>query len=410
MDQLKFVRAMKARQLLGITIVSFNHVCSGVGFTGTYKHVYGTNIREEITDATVLAIADDLKAMQSASRLIVGKFFYATMNIGYEKMTAEIFYDEQFAGEDYKREIHEQFLGHPWRRDARAMKNWNIACDKTINTELQDAGFILPEDAYYSEGEEIGKSSEWIFARMREDEKPEPEEDGEGKGTPDPLGELRDAPNGLDDKGDPSPTEQEWKERVIGAMSQAKLAGKLPGGMVRALQQALKPRLDIRSLLLRFFSERAMADYSWSKPNTRYIAQGLYLPSLESHSLGNVAIMVDTSGSIDETSLDYARGIVESVIEECNPSSVTVYYADAAVCGVERFEQGEPLKWEPIGGGGTNFIPVLERIQKDDEAVCALCITDLDGTFPKESPSIPVVWLATTERIAPFGETITLDR
>lgn len=111
MDQIKFVRAMKARRLLGITIVSHNHVCSGIGFTGTYKHVYGANIREEITDATVLAIAEELKAMQSASRLIVGKFFYASMNFGETKMKVEIFYDEQFAGQDYKKEIHEQFLG-----------------------------------------------------------------------------------------------------------------------------------------------------------------------------------------------------------------------------------------------------------------------------------------------------------
>lgn len=305
-------------------------------------------------------------------------------------------------------------LGHPWRRDARAMKNWNIACDKTINTELRDAGFILPEDAYYSEDEEIGKSSEWIFARLGEDEKPEPEEDGNGKSKPDPLGELRDAPTGTDETGEPAPTEQEWKERVIGAMSQAKLAGKLPAGMVRAIQQALKPRLDVRSLLLRFFSERATADYSWSKPNTRYIAQGLYLPSLDSRSLGNVSIMVDTSGSIDETSLDYARGIVESVIEECNPSSVTVYYADAAVCGIERFEQGEPLKWEPIGGGGTNFCPVLEAIEEAEEAVCILCISDLDGTFPEVAPNIPVVWLVAESYrgflTAPFGEQIQIDR
>lgn len=297
-------------------------------------------------------------------------------------------------------------LGHPWRRDARSMNNWNIACDKTINTELREAGFTLPNDAYYADGDEVGKSSEWIFSRMGEDPKDDPQGDNNG----DSLGELRDAPNGTDGNGDPSPTEAEWKERVIGAMAQAKLAGKIPAGMARAIQQALKPRLDVRSLLLRFFSERAQSDYTWSKPNTRYIAQGLYLPSLESHSLGNVAIMVDTSGSIDATSLDYARGIVESVIEECNPLSVTVYYADAKVCGVERFEQGEPLVWQPKGGGGTNFIPVLQAIEEDGEAVCALCITDLDGTFPENGPDIPVIWLATTDRIAPFGETVSIDR
>lgn len=296
-------------------------------------------------------------------------------------------------------------LGHPWRRDARSMKKWNIACDKTINTELVNSGFILPDDAYYSEGDEVGKSSEWIFARMGEDDKPE---DGDGAG--DSLGELRDAPQNDDANGDGPPTEQEWKERVQGALQQAKLAGKLPSSMQRTIQQALKPRLDVRSLLLRFFSERCASDYTWAKPNTRYIAQGLYLPSLDSRSLGNVAIMVDTSGSIDATSLDYARGIVESVIDECNPLSVTVYYSDAQVCAVERFEQGEPLTWKPQGGGGTDFRPVLQAVEEDGDAVCVLCITDLEGTFPDTAPDVPVLWLATTDIIAPFGETVPIDR
>lgn len=299
-------------------------------------------------------------------------------------------------------------LGHPWRRDARSIGNWNIACDKTINTELKDAGFILPDDAYYAEGDEVGKSSEWIFSRMGES-KPKDDPNGNGKG--DSLGELRDAPTSDDGKGNPAPTEAEWKERVIGAMQQAKLAGKLPASMQRTIQQSLKPRLDIRSLLLRFFSERCASDYTWTKPNPRYIGLGLYLPSLESHSLGNVAIMVDTSGSIDATSLDYARGIVESVIDECNPLSVTVYYSDAAVASVERFEQGEALTWKPQGGGGTNFIPVLKAIEDAGDVVCALCITDLEGTFPENGPDgIPVLWLATKDHVAPFGETILLDQ
>jgi predicted metal-dependent peptidase len=91
----------------------------------------------------------------------------------------------------------------------------------------------------------------------------------------------------------------------------------MPGGLARSVQQALKPRIDVRSLLLRFFSERSTGDYSWTRPNSRYLSQGLYLPALESKALGEVAIMVDTSGSVNEVSLSYARSIVESVIDEC---------------------------------------------------------------------------------------------
>ena len=312
-------------------------------------------------------------------------------------------------------------MGHPWRRDGRGMKQWNVATDMAINSELRESGFSLPSCAVYPNAGENGKSAEWYYARQQESDTPQDDphgngdpsdgqgDPGTGQGTPDPLGEVRDAPTGADADGDPAPTETEWKERAAQAVNSAKMAGKLPGGLSRAVQQALKPRLDIRSLLLRFFSERSTGDYSWTRPNSRYIAQGLYLPALESKALGEIAIGIDTSGSVDSISLNYARGIVESVIEECSPAAVTVHYFDSTVQRVDRFERGESLTWEPMGGGGTSFVEVLEAIELEGTAVCAVVITDLQGTFP-DSCSLPVLWLATEEGTAPFGETVPLDR
>ena len=237
--------------------------------------------------------------------------------------------------------------------------------------------------------------------------------DGQGRGETDPLGELLDAPTDAE-RGPrtPAPTEGEWKQRAASAMQQAKMQGKMPGGMAREVERALRPRVDVRSLLLRFFSERSTGDYSWTRPNTRYLSQGLYLPALESKSLGEVSIMVDTSGSVDAVSLAYARAIVESVIEECvTPLRSPSIMPMQPVCKVDRFEQGEPLTWQPAGGGGTDFRPALEAIERDGAPVCAICISDLYGTFPEVPPALPVLWLSTTEGLsAPFGETVFVDR
>ena len=119
--------------------------------------------------------------------------------------------------------------------------------------------------------------------------------------------------------------------------------------------------------------------------------------------------MVDTSGSVDAASLAYARAIVEDVISECAPAAVTVWYSDAKVCKVDRFEQGESLVWEPAGGGGTDFRPALKAIEDEGTAVAVLCITDLYGSFP-DGCALPVLWLATTDKIAPFGETVPLPQ
>ena len=309
-------------------------------------------------------------------------------------------------------------LGHPWRRDGRNQKRFNVACDRAINRDLEQSGFTLPPDHEIATGDEVGKSAEWIYARL-----PEPGEndgqgggsgpgsgDGNGQGTPDPLGEVRDAPTGPDSDGEPAPTEGEWKQRAASAAQQAKMRGDLPGGLARQVESALRPRIDVRSLLLRFFSERATADYSWSRPNPRYLSQGLYLPALESKTLGPVAIYIDTSGSMDSVSLQYAQGVTEQVIEECSPASLDVFYGDAALCAVDHFEQGEPLVWRPKGGGGTDFAPVIEEVDKQGTAACMVIISDLDGAFPAP-PSIPVIWLSTEEGVsAPFGETVYLDR
>lgn len=424
-------------------------------------------------------------------------------SMGYNPKFIESLSHDRIVG-TYVHEISHCAQGHPWRRGNRDPKLWNIACDKVINVLLRDAGFVLPDGVYYAQGEELGKSAEWIYARMaaqqaeeqaaqKEAEQPEEQEeqeqdeeqdeeqdgdqdgdgdeeqdgedgDGEGQGDSDqegegdddgegqdgegdsdgqgdadgeqeggsdgqgsgqgegdddegdPLGEVRDAPVDEDEDGDPPPTEQEWKEKVMIAYQTALSQGKGSDGLQRAVQDALRPRLDPRALLLRFFTERAAADYSWRTPNPRYQGHNLYLPALRDNTLGRIAIMVDTSGSMDESALANARGIVESVIEECKPTSVDLYYADDAVQQFDHFEQGEPLVWRPAGGGGTDFRPTFEAIANEPEVVCTVAITDLEGTFPDHEPDAPVIWLVppvrwawSTLRKAPWGETVNLE-
>lgn len=334
-------------------------------------------------------------------------------NLGYNPVFIESLSHDELVGL-IKHEILHCAMGHPWRREGREGKQWNIAADLAINP---DCG-TLPKGALVPDATQRGKSAEWIYARLPQ---PKPSKQqaqgGNGQGTPqpgngkpDPAGEVRDAPTGKDAEGNPAPTEGEWKQRTAEALQSAKMQGALSGGLARMVEAALDKRIDVRSLLLRFMTERSRADYSWSTPNSRYIAQGLYLPALQSVSMGEVAIMVDTSGSVDAQSLSYARAIVEDVISESSPIRVSVWYADSKVCHVAIFEQGEPLVWEPKGGGGTDFRPALKAIEDEGTAVCVLCITDLWGTFPASAPTLPVLWLSTTDKIAPFGETIPLGQ
>jgi predicted metal-dependent peptidase len=301
--------------------------------------------------------------------------------------------------------------GHPWRKDGREHRKFNIACDKAINSLLKEAGFTLPKQAYYAEGPEEGQSAEWIYARLP-DLPPQQGGSGQGQGDPTGQGEVRDAPTtpgqGEDEKD--VPTEAEWQQATKQAALAAKAQGKLPASLKRLIDEIGETRVDWKSTLRRFVQERAKADYAWNKPNSRYLSLGLYLPALESHELGEIAIAVDTSGSIDDVALAMAKAEVTAVLDECQPSATTVYYADAAVAGCDRFERGDLLDWRPKGGGGTDFRPVFKAVEDQETTpVCLIFISDLMGTFPDET-TVPTIWVTDTKGItAPIGETVRMS-
>jgi len=56
--------------------------------------------------------------------------------------------------------------------------------------------------------------------------------------------------------------------------------GSSPAGLDRVIEQTNRSKIDWRSALRRFAQEVARRDYSWFRPNSRYMPQGLYLPSL----------------------------------------------------------------------------------------------------------------------------------
>lgn len=302
--------------------------------------------------------------------------------------------------------------GHPWRRDDRQFLPFNIACDKVINSTLKEAGFTLPPQAYYAEGPEEGQSAEWIYARFPVQEVGSSGQGDGEEGTGDPLGEVRDAPTAAKDgdgKDEDVPTEADWQQATKQAAMAAKAQGKLPGSLARFADQVTQPKVDWKSALRRFVQERGKSDYTWSKPNRRFIGMGLYLPELESHELGEIAIAVDTSGSIDNVALAAAKAEVTAVIDECKPSAVTVYYADAAIAQADRFERGDMLDWRPKGGGGTDFRPVFKACEDAEvQPLCIIYISDLQGTFG-EPPDIPTVWVTDGPSLAPFGETLRMS-
>lgn len=294
--------------------------------------------------------------------------------------------------------------GHPWRRDGREAKKWNVAADYAINGVIKEAGISLPAGSLDPTGDQVGKSSEYIYDRLP-DMPPDP--NGGGGGVP---GEVRDSPTpDADNPDDDTMSEGQWQEITRNAAVQAKSRGQLPASLDRFAKQAAVSRVDWKATLRKFVQENARADYSWTRPSSRYISQGIYLPGLKSEDMPAVAIGVDTSGSMDDISLAKAKAEVIAVMDETKPTRVDVLYADARVASHDTFERDEEIVFKPAGGGGTDFRPVFEAIEAmEEKPACVIYITDLCGTFPNVAPEIPTLWVTDTDLIAPFGETIKM--
>ena len=140
---------------------------------------------------------------------------------------------------------------------------------------------------------------------------------------------------------------KEWGIAAEQALRSAKACGHEPAGVDRPLSESRQSRQDWRALLRDFVAATRPSDYRWSPPNRRYIASGLYLPSVERRGLGEIVIAVDTSGSIGRLELEQFAGEISAISEEAQPEAIHVVYCDAAVQSAQQFGPSEPVGLEP---------------------------------------------------------------
>lgn len=335
--------------------------------------------------------------------------------------------------------MHPAMLHHV-RQDEREDLDWNRAADYAINPHLIEAGLTLPEggliDARYS-----GKAAEEIYNQIHMTPDPNgqhqgPQGDGQdgagnGQGNQDPNqnpngqgtepnnppGQNPNDPGGCGQvmrapKQEHTQQQNEWRVNLAQAAQAAQAQGKLPASIARMVEDTLNPKADWRELLRAFVERSARNDYNWTRPNTRHLQRGFYLPTLISDQLPPITVAVDTSGSIRPAQLAQFAAELSDMLTQYR-TRATVVYCDAAIARIEEYETDDlPLKLNPAGFGGTDFRPVFEWQDKQDETPAALIyLTDLMGSFPEHAPEYPVLW-ATLENGSynpPWGEHVQID-
>ena len=328
-------------------------------------------------------------------------------------------------------------LKHHTRRGGRDPERWQTASQLVTHGLLREAGLALPPDAQTWDRMSVeqaydrlpepqdgdtggdsgppdggGDTGDGGSGQEPSDGDGDDDDDRDGSGNnaepdappshdPGGTGEVMDAPAGGGD-GDPGPSptdvtaeEQAWDEAMHQALSLAKAEGKAPGGVAETVRGAHAHMLDWRALLRRYLTDAAKTDYSWSVPNRRFIDSGLYLPSIRAEGIATIAVIVDSSGSLQARTLAAFWAELREIAADLRPERVIVLQVDAAVQDAVEYAAGDlPDQIAIKGRGGTDFRPGFAWLDEQGvrPGVC-LYFTDMEcSDYPESEPPYPTIW------------------
>jgi predicted metal-dependent peptidase len=331
------------------------------------------------------------------------------------------------------------FLGHHLRGSQRRKRlQWNQASDLALNSliarELGCPKDVLKADGF---GLPFDKPAEWYYGALGPDEDEdeqggpqEPPEGGQGGNEPqpkpqpqpgdEPSGDGAQGPGDSGDSGepwtvwgevlptseDPETARREWEQQVAEGLLRAKAVGNCPGWVQEIAQDILAPPIpDTKQILRQFFSRTVREGYTYTRPNRRRShMSGLILPSRRSRSLGDVALIVDTSGSMSVEECNIALRWIEETLATFRRATVTAIQADTRVIeeATKTYSAYDfPLDPRQIawhGRGGTNLSPAIEFAAKLRPA-CLVIVTDMEWDWQHApNPGLPTIWINTSNR------------
>ncbi len=328
----------------------------------------------------------------------------------------------------------------------------NYAMDYVINLQIRDADpyekeVAMPRDPMT--GKFLGLLDEkyrnmdtkqvydLLMQEQQEGGGGQGEGEGEGEGqqqggnghSSSGEGQTDDSSGGLDDHdwdGAQELTQEEKDDlsrEIDSALREgAMLAGKMKGRVPRGIDEILHPKVDWREALREFIktATRGGDQSTWRRPNRRYLASGIVMPSAETYRAECFAIGIDTSGSIGGPELGRFLGELKSICDEVAPEKVELLYWDSHVAGHETYSRAEQENLtnvtKPQGGGGTTPACVPKYMkEKRIEPQCVVMLTDGyfygDGCGDWSDCTAPVLWcvIGNTSFVPTVGQAVSVE-
>jgi predicted metal-dependent peptidase len=278
-------------------------------------------------------------------------------------------------------------------------KRFNHAADYIINAHLTSQGFKLPLGSLQNSQVTANDIVDEVYLKLPKDEENKP--DGPDQHVPDEQQQSVDKPT--------------MQAALQKGREMAKMQGKGAGGLERFIDDYCTPKISWQEHLRKslMMATRGRDVYTWARPNRRKLAMAphVYMPGRAGLQGPEVAVEIDTSGSIGEKELKTFLGELSGIMDEIQPRKVHVMYVDDELHGdvieLEDANELAELGHKAGGGGGTDMTKVFEIIEERQIPVESVVIFT-DGYTPYgPDTGIPTVWAITTPGItAEWGTTV----
>jgi len=328
-------------------------------------------------------------------------------------------------------EVTHIILLHPFRRQTREPRKFNIACDYAVNPIIKDAGFRLCE-GHLDSRQYHNMEAETIYNKLPQDPRGQPPQDqaqgqGQGQDQGRPQGQSEPCPDPgnmggvIDYPGTPDQTKQAELEQKMYNVQTAQISkkqGHLPGSFERLIEELTEPRINWREKLGEYIDSRARNDFTWTVPNRKYLARGLYLPSLLSPELGEIVCLIDASGSVSPQELTDLVSEIKGILELYEGTELKIIFFDTKATDPFTIQNDTDIKNLKLSnlGGGTDYKPPFEKIEKEGlDPKAIIILTDGQcNSFPK-TPDQPALWVIIGKEDykrfkPPFGQTLLMDK
>jgi len=283
---------------------------------------------------------------------------------------------------------------------------WALAADACVRQVLDDAGVANTDLLSAADLElPVGGSSEAYFASLTKlPARPPTAADIAAMPTSECGSACDGAPRDYElpadaDIGTVGDLQAEDIRRTVAIEFRGHVTGRgtLPGELLRWVSAALDPVVPWQQVLGAAVRHAAasvngITDYTYSRPSRRQAAQPRVILPATRRPLPEVAVVIDTSASVDDGLLGQALGEVDGTLRALGVggSAITVLACDAAVHAVTRVRSARDARL--IGAGGTDMrvgMAAADALRPRPDVVIVL--TDGYTPWPDRPPAGTVV-------------------